>query len=91
MWWYSWIPETSYNGGAVARDVVDRYPGRFEFVHLKDVVRTGEEDRYESTIVGEGVADVGEVLAMMEKTGGAQVIIIEQEAYSGKNPEKMPA
>ncbi len=32
-----------YNGGAVAKDVVDRYPGRFEFVHLKDVVRTGEE------------------------------------------------
>ena len=75
-----------YNGGAVAKDVVDRYPGRFEFVHLKDVVWIGEEDRYESTIVGEGVADVREVLAMIEKTGGARVIIIEQEAYQGKTP-----
>ena len=75
-----------YNGGAVAKDVVDRYPGRFEFVHLKDVVRTEEDGRYESTIVGEGVADVREVLAMIEKTGGARVIIIEQEAYQGKTP-----
>ncbi len=75
-----------YNGGAVAKDVVDRYPGRFEFVHLKDVVRTGEEGHFESTIVGEGVADVREVLAMIEKTGGARVIIIEQEAYQGKTP-----
>lgn len=75
-----------YNGGAVAKDVVDSYPGRFEFVHLKDVVRTGEEGHFESTIVGEGVADVREVLSMIEKTGGARVIIIEQEAYQGKTP-----
>ena len=75
-----------YNGGAVAKDVVDRYPGRFEFVHLKDVVRTEEDGHFESTIVGEGVADVREVLAMIEKTGGARVIIIEQEAYQGKTP-----
>ena len=75
-----------YSGGAVASDVANRYPGRFEFVHLKDVVRTGEEGRFESTIIGEGVADVREVLTMIEKTGGAQVIIIEQEAYQGKTP-----
>lgn len=75
-----------FGGGAVARDVADRYPGRFEFVHLKDVVRTGEEGRFESTIIGEGVADVREVLTMIEKTGGAQVIIVEQEAYQGKTP-----
>lgn len=75
-----------YNGGAVAKEVADRYPGRFEFVHLKDVVRTGEEGRFESTVIGEGVADVREVLTMVEKTGGAQVIIIEQEAYQGKTP-----
>jgi len=75
-----------YNGGAIAKDVADRYPGRFEFVHLKDVVRTGEAGQFESTIIGEGVADVREVLAMIEKTGGAQVIIIEQEAYQGKTP-----
>ena len=75
-----------FGGGAVAREVADRYPGRFEFVHLKDVIKTGEEGRFESTIIGEGVADVREVLAMIEKTGGAQVIITEQEAYQGKTP-----
>lgn len=75
-----------YNGGAVARDVADRYPGRFEFVHLKDVVRTGAEGQFESTIIGEGVADVREVLAMIEESGGARVIVIEQEAYQGKTP-----
>lgn len=75
-----------FNGGAVAKDVVDRYPGRFEFVHLKDVISTGEEGRFESTIVGEGLADVREVLAMIEESGGARVIIIEQEAYQGKTP-----
>ncbi|MCK7537130.1 MAG: hypothetical protein MZV63_42290 [Marinilabiliales bacterium] len=72
-------------------DVVDRYPGRFEFVHLKDVVWTGEEGRFESTIVGEGVADVREVLAMIEKTGGARVIIIEQEAYRERLRWNVPA
>jgi len=75
-----------YNGGAVAREVADRYPGRFEFVHLKDVIKTGEEGHFESTIIGEGVADVREVLAMIEESGGARVIVIEQEAYQGKTP-----
>ncbi|MDX9728930.1 MAG: sugar phosphate isomerase/epimerase family protein [Bacteroidales bacterium] len=75
-----------FNGGAVAKDVADRYPGRFEFVHLKDVISTGEEGRFESTIVGEGLADVREVLAMIEESGGARVIIIEQEAYQDKTP-----
>jgi sugar phosphate isomerase/epimerase len=75
-----------FNGGAVAKDVADRYPGRFEFVHLKDVINTGDEGRFESTIVGEGLADVQEVLTMIEESGGARVIIIEQEAYQGKTP-----
>ncbi len=75
-----------FNGGAVAKDVVDRYPGRFEFVHLKDVIRAGDEGRFESTVIGEGVADVRDVLSMIEKTGGARVIIIEQEDYQGKSP-----
>ncbi|HAX94558.1 MAG TPA: xylose isomerase, partial [Bacteroidales bacterium] len=68
------------------REVADRYPGRFEFVHLKDVIKTGEEGHFESTIIGEGVADVREVLAMIEESGGARVIVIEQEAYQGKTP-----
>lgn len=75
-----------FGGGAVAMDVVNRYPGRFENVHVKDVVATGEDGRFESTIIGEGIADVRNVLDAIRKTGGAQVVIIEQEAYHGKTP-----
>ncbi len=75
-----------YGGGAVAMDVVNRYPGRFENVHVKDVIPAVEAGRFESTIIGEGIADVRNVLDEIRKTGGAQVVIIEQEAYQGKTP-----
>jgi sugar phosphate isomerase/epimerase len=75
-----------YGGGAVALDVVSQYHGRFENVHVKDVAKTGGEGQYESTIIGEGVADVRKVLQLIRKTGGAQVIIIEQESYQEKTP-----
>jgi len=43
-----------YNGGAVAIDVVNKYPGRFENVHVKDeILATGGNEKYESTILGE--------------------------------------
>ena len=73
-----------FSGGAVATDIVNQYPGRFENVHVKDVIKTGE--KYESTIVGEGVAEARKVLELIMKSGGAQVIIIEQESYQGKTP-----
>jgi sugar phosphate isomerase/epimerase len=75
-----------FNGGAVAMDVVNRYPGRFENVHAKDVIETGEEGLFESTIIGEGTADVHNVLDLIKKTAGAQVVISEQESYQGKTP-----
>jgi sugar phosphate isomerase/epimerase len=75
-----------YGGGAVALDVVNQYPGRFENVHVKDVVKTGNNGQYESTIIGEGVADVRKVLELIRKTGGAQVMIIEQESYQDQAP-----
>jgi len=73
-----------FNGGAVALDVVNRYPGRFENVHVKDVIEIG--GKFESTILGEGVASVREVLDNIRKTGGAEVVIIEQESYQDKTP-----
>jgi sugar phosphate isomerase/epimerase len=75
-----------YGGGAVAADVVNQYPGRFENVHVKDVMKTGSDGQFESTILGEGVADVRKVLELLKKTGSGQVLIIEQEAYQGKTP-----
>jgi len=75
-----------FDGGAVALNVVNQYPGRFENVHVKDVKKTGKDGKYESTIIGEGVADVRKVIALIKSTGGAQVMIIEQEAYQEKTP-----
>lgn len=75
-----------FDGGAVALDVVNRYPGRFENVHVKDVKKSDETGKYESVIIGEGVADVRKVLDLIRNTGGAQVMIIEQESYQDKTP-----
>ncbi len=74
-----------FSGGAVAREVANRYPGRFENIHVKDVIPTGD-GKFESTTLGDGVAEVREVLRLIEESGGAEVIIIEQEAYQGMTP-----
>ncbi len=74
-----------YNGGANAMEVVKKYPKRWENMHVKDEIETGQ-GRYESCILGEGIVNLREVLAIATKTGGAKVYIIEQEAYQGKTP-----
>lgn len=76
-----------YNGGAVALDVVKQYPGRWENIHVKDEIAAKEgNEKYESTIVGEGIVNVKEVIDLATKVGGAQVYIVEQESYQGKKP-----
>jgi len=76
-----------YNGGAVALDVVKQYPGRFEIIHVKDeILSTGGEEKYESTIIGTGIVNAKEVVDLATKIGGTQVYIIEQESYQGKTP-----
>jgi len=74
-----------YNGGANAMEVVKKYPKRWENVHVKDEIETSP-GRYESCILGEGIVNLKEVLAVATKTGGAKIYIIEQEAYQGKAP-----
>jgi sugar phosphate isomerase/epimerase len=76
-----------YNGGAVAIDVVKQYPGRFENIHVKDeILAEGGNDKYESTIIGEGIVNAREVVDLATRIGGTQVYIIEQESYQGKTP-----
>lgn len=76
-----------YNGGAVALEVINQYPGRFENLHVKDEIKAeGGREQYESCIIGEGIVDVKEVLDLATKTGGTEVYIIEQESYQGKTP-----
>ncbi|MDP4224176.1 MAG: sugar phosphate isomerase/epimerase family protein [Bacteroidota bacterium] len=76
-----------YNGGAVALDVVNQYPGRFENLHVKDEIlaKSGSE-KYESTIIGEGIVKAKEVVDLATRIGGTKVYIIEQESYQGKTP-----
>jgi sugar phosphate isomerase/epimerase len=79
-----------YNGGAVAKDIVLKYPGRFQSVHVKDeIASTSTEeshDKYESTILGNGIVNVKEVIDLLKKSSPNIHLIIEQESYQGKTP-----
>ncbi len=76
-----------YSGGGVAIDVVNQYPGRFENLHVKDVIRTtGENEGYESCVLGEGIVNIKEVTDLATEIGGTEVYIVEQESYQGRTP-----
>jgi sugar phosphate isomerase/epimerase len=76
-----------YNGGAIAIAVVMQYPGRFELMHVKDEIKaTSGSEKYESTILGEGIVNTRQVTDLGKKSGGTHQFIIEQESYQGKVP-----
>jgi sugar phosphate isomerase/epimerase len=76
-----------YDGGAVAIAIVLQYPGRFELMHVKDMIKvTGGKEPYESCVLGQGVVDPKQVMDQAKKTGGTSTFIIEQEQYQGKAP-----
>ena len=76
-----------YNGGAKANDILKKYPGRFESLHVKDEILSGKEgEKYESTVLGKGIVNVRENLALVKKAGGTKHLIIEQESYQGLTP-----
>ncbi len=76
-----------YIAGAKAQDIVNKYPGRFENIHIKDMIRSESEGHgYESTIIGQGLVKPKEVADLARKKGGTRVFIIEQESYQGKSP-----
>jgi sugar phosphate isomerase/epimerase len=77
-----------YNGGAVALDVMNQYPGRFEIMHVKDEIpaKAGSTEKYESTILGEGIVNTQKVVELGANKGGTKCYIIEQESYGDKTP-----
>jgi sugar phosphate isomerase/epimerase len=76
-----------YNGGAIAIAVVMQYPGRFELMHVKDEIKaTSGNEKYESTILGQGIVNTRQVTDLGKKSGGTHQFIIEQESYQGKAP-----
>jgi sugar phosphate isomerase/epimerase len=76
-----------YNGGAKAIDIANKFPGRFQSMHVKDEVlsKSGDE-KYESAVLGTGIVNVKEVIDIGRKSGGTIHFIIEQESYQGKTP-----
>ena len=73
-----------YIAGAKAKDVLEQYPGRYDNIHIKDMIRR-EDGKYESTILGKGLVGVREA-ADLAREQGTELIIIEQEAYQGRTP-----
>ena len=75
------------NGGANAKDIMEQFPGRFESMHVKDEIKsTSEKEGFESTILGDGIVDVKEIVGLGIRHGGTRHLIVEQEAYQGKTP-----
>ena len=76
-----------YIAGAKAIDVLKKYPGRYENIHVKDMIKTDDEEGhgYESCILGEGLVGTKEVTDLARDTGST-VFIIEQESYQDKTP-----
>ncbi len=79
-----------YNGGVKAIDIVKKFPGRFESLHVKDEILSqgsqGGHEKYESTILGAGIVGLKEVIDTCRDSGGSRHFIIEQESYQGKTP-----
>ncbi|ASZ12653.1 sugar phosphate isomerase/epimerase [Chitinophaga pendula] len=79
-----------YHAGGIALDIIKRYPGRFESMHVKDEIKAANKGEmgggYESTILGKGIIPVKEVIDLGLKSGGTKHFIIEQESYQGIAP-----
>jgi sugar phosphate isomerase/epimerase len=77
-----------YGAGGIALDIMKKYPGRFESMHVKDEIKSdkGEMGGYESTILGKGILPVKDIVDTGKKLGGTKHFIIEQESYQGKTP-----
>ena len=79
-----------YGAGGRALELLKKYPGRFESMHVKDEIKSKDKgemnDNYESTVLGKGLLPVKEIVALAKKIGGTTEFIIEQESYQGKTP-----
>lgn len=74
-----------YVAGALAKDVLGNYPGRYDNIHIKDMVKTEDGEKFESTVLGKGLLPMKEITDMA-RDSGTKLFVIEQEAYQGKTP-----
>lgn len=79
-----------YGAGGRAIDIIKKYPGRFELMHVKDEIPStskGEmDDKFESTVLGKGILGDKEIIDYARKHGGTTQFIIEQESYQTQTP-----
>lgn len=76
-----------YVAGAQALDYFEKYPGRFELLHVKDMLRISgpndEKTKFESCVLGKGELPLKKILKAARKTAGTTHLVIEQESYQG--------
>lgn len=79
-----------YGNGGRAIEIMKKYPGRFQSMHVKDEIKAAKGEMggepYESAVLGKGVLNVKEILDYGKKNGGTKHFIIEQESYQGQTP-----
>jgi len=74
-----------YVAGALAKDLLAKYPGRYDNIHVKDMIKTEGGEGFESSIIGKGVLPIREITDMA-RDQGTTLFIIEQESYQGLTP-----
>jgi sugar phosphate isomerase/epimerase len=62
---------------------MEKHPGRFKLVHVKDMTKLANGD-HESCVIGKGTIDYISLLPQIAKRG-VKHMIVEQEAYTGTN------
>lgn len=75
-----WVVRAGYN----PLEIFKKHPGRFTFVHVKDMDKTKPEL---NTEIGTGSIDFKTILAQA-KLGGIQHFIVEQENFTNIDPYK---
>ncbi|SFQ43647.1 sugar phosphate isomerase/epimerase family protein [Parafilimonas terrae] len=79
-----------YGNGGRAIEIMKKYPGRFQSMHVKDEIKAAKGEMggepYESAVLGKGVLNVREILDYGKKHSGTKHFIIEQESYQGQAP-----
>ncbi|RYZ34728.1 MAG: sugar phosphate isomerase/epimerase [Sphingobacteriales bacterium] len=76
-----------YTTGALALDYINKYPGRFELLHVKDMLRSSApgdaKTKFESCALGKGEIPLKQILKAARNIAGTTHLVIEQEEYQG--------
>ncbi len=73
-----------FKAGAKAKDVIAKHPGRYDTIHVKDML-LAKNGEYESCVLSHGQIDVKKTIDLA-RDQGTSLFIIEQESYQGKTP-----